>query len=205
MQNQLDGLQNQLTNLTDMLSRFVASNTASTLGSGTLPDQSEALIDVYEGEITLLVGKEAITFNLDQTSRYTANYNYMTANRIDVIELACEEYSQEVLGFSDVLNAFIAIDDEANFTEIDAITDDPRVTFLSSKQLLYESLYLLFRIIKIIRTKSVEELKVVEAKTIKSSIDEPPEVELKDLPPHLEYTFLEGDDKLPAKLRRLKG
>nr|GEW36905.1 reverse transcriptase domain-containing protein [Tanacetum cinerariifolium] len=31
-----------------------------------------------------------------------------------------------------------------------------------------------------------------------SSIDEPLEVELKDLPPHLEYTFLEGDDKLPV-------
>ncbi|GJW13564.1 reverse transcriptase domain-containing protein [Tanacetum coccineum] len=62
---------------------------------------SRALINVYEGEITLRVGKEAITFNLDQTSRYTANYNHMTANRIDVIELACEEYSQEVLGFSD--------------------------------------------------------------------------------------------------------
>nr|GFD52337.1 reverse transcriptase domain-containing protein [Tanacetum cinerariifolium] len=31
----------------------------------------------------------------------------------------------------------------------------------------------------------------------KSSIDEPPEVELKDLPPHLEYAFLERDDKLP--------
>ncbi|GJU79685.1 reverse transcriptase domain-containing protein [Tanacetum coccineum] len=54
---------------------------------------SRALIDVYEGEITLRVGKEAITFNLDQTSRYTANYHHMTANRIDVIELACEEYS----------------------------------------------------------------------------------------------------------------
>nr|GFD30019.1 reverse transcriptase domain-containing protein [Tanacetum cinerariifolium] len=27
-------------------------------------------------------------------------------------------------------------------------------------------------------------------------LDEPPEVELKDLPPHLEYAFLEGDDKL---------
>ncbi|GKA28823.1 hypothetical protein Tco_0715068 [Tanacetum coccineum] len=40
-----------------------------------------------------------------------------------------------------------------------------------------------------------EELKVVEAK---SSFDEPPEVELKDLPPHLEYAFLEGDDKLPV-------
>ncbi|GJX02113.1 hypothetical protein Tco_0186026 [Tanacetum coccineum] len=43
-----------------------------------------------------------------------------------------------------------------------------------------------------------KELKVVEAKTVKSSIDEPPEVELKDLPPHLEYAFLEGDDKLPV-------
>nr|GEU40256.1 reverse transcriptase domain-containing protein [Tanacetum cinerariifolium] len=34
------------------------------------------------------------------------------------------------------------------------------------------------------------------SKSDKSSIDEPPEVELKDLPPHLEYAFLEGDDKL---------
>ncbi|GKD26609.1 reverse transcriptase domain-containing protein [Tanacetum coccineum] len=48
---------------------------------------SLALIDVYEGEITLRVGREAITFNLDQTSRYTANYNHMTANRIDVIDM----------------------------------------------------------------------------------------------------------------------
>nr|GFB22630.1 reverse transcriptase domain-containing protein [Tanacetum cinerariifolium] len=31
-----------------------------------------ALIDVFEGELTLRVGKEAITFNLDQTSRYSA-------------------------------------------------------------------------------------------------------------------------------------
>ncbi|GKC66667.1 reverse transcriptase domain-containing protein [Tanacetum coccineum] len=62
-----------------------------------------ALIDVYEGELTLHVGKEAITFNLDQTSRYSSNYDDMTANRIDVIEMACEEYSQEVLSFSDVI------------------------------------------------------------------------------------------------------
>nr|GEZ66181.1 hypothetical protein [Tanacetum cinerariifolium] len=42
-----------------------------------------------------------------------------------------------------------------------------------------------------------KELKICEAKSEKSSIDEPLEVELKDLPPHLEYAFLEGDDKLP--------
>ncbi|GJS66576.1 hypothetical protein Tco_0681140 [Tanacetum coccineum] len=39
--------------------------------------------------------------------------------------------------------------------------------------------------------------KLCEAKTVESSVDEPPEVELKELPPHLEYAFLEGDDKLP--------
>nr|GEW55934.1 reverse transcriptase domain-containing protein [Tanacetum cinerariifolium] len=41
-----------------------------------------------------------------------------------------------------------------------------------------------------------KELNVEEIKTVKSSIDEPPELELKELPSYLEYTFLEGTDKL---------
>nr|GEW52754.1 reverse transcriptase domain-containing protein [Tanacetum cinerariifolium] len=43
-----------------------------------------------------------------------------------------------------------------------------------------------------------KELKICEAKSDKSSVDKPPEVELKDLPPHLEYEFLEGNDKFPV-------
>ncbi|GKA55664.1 reverse transcriptase domain-containing protein [Tanacetum coccineum] len=43
-----------------------------------------------------------------------------------------------------------------------------------------------------------KELHFEELKTIKSSIDDPPELELKDLPSHLEYAFLEGTDKLPV-------
>ncbi|GJU49985.1 reverse transcriptase domain-containing protein [Tanacetum coccineum] len=46
--------------------------------------------------------------------------------------------------------------------------------------------------------KIQNELKICKAKNDKSSIDEPPTVELKDLPPHLKYVFLEGDDKLPV-------
>ncbi|GJU32246.1 reverse transcriptase domain-containing protein [Tanacetum coccineum] len=42
-----------------------------------------------------------------------------------------------------------------------------------------------------------KELNVIEPKD-KSSIDEPPEVELKDLSPHLEYEFLEDNNKLPV-------
>nr|GEZ67636.1 hypothetical protein [Tanacetum cinerariifolium] len=50
-----------------------------------------------------------------------------------------------------------------------------------------------------------KELMVCEAKTIKSSVDEPPEVELKDLPPHLEYVFLESDNKLPVIIAKELG
>ncbi|GJW09645.1 reverse transcriptase domain-containing protein, partial [Tanacetum coccineum] len=191
-----------------------------------------ALMDVYEGELTLHVRKEAITFNLDQTSRYSSNYDDITANRIDVIELACEEYSQEVLGFSDLIvsgnptpyydliistssltltpfgdsdfllleeaNAFLALDDDPTSPEVDDSYYDSEGDILLFEAILNsdplppppnQGSYL---------PKIQKELKVYEAKTDKSSIDEPPEVELKDLPHHFEYAFLEGDDKLPV-------
>ncbi|GJY16859.1 reverse transcriptase domain-containing protein [Tanacetum coccineum] len=192
---------------------------------------SRALIDVYEGELTLRVDNEAITYNLDQTSRYSVNYNDMTANRIDVVELACEEYSQEVLGFSDVIasgnptpgydpivsnssptltpfgdsdfllleeaDAFLALADDPTSPEVDESYYDPEGDILILEALLNsdpspppnQGNYL---------PEIRKELKLCEAKTAKSSIDEPPEVELKDLPPHLEYAFLEDNNKLPV-------
>nr|GEU46145.1 reverse transcriptase domain-containing protein [Tanacetum cinerariifolium] len=66
---------------------------------GPTIETGRALIDVYEGELTLRVGKEAVTFNLDQTSRYSANYDVMSVNQIDLIDVTCEKYSQEVFGF----------------------------------------------------------------------------------------------------------
>nr|GFC18426.1 reverse transcriptase domain-containing protein [Tanacetum cinerariifolium] len=42
-----------------------------------------------------------------------------------------------------------------------------------------------------------KDLKVVEPKN-QSSDDEPPEVELKELPPHLEYAFLGDNEKWPV-------
>nr|GFB60768.1 reverse transcriptase domain-containing protein [Tanacetum cinerariifolium] len=153
-----------------------------------------ALIDVFEGELTLRVGKEAITFNLDQTSRYSANYNDITTKRIDVINMASEEYLQEVLGFlTDFLleevDAFFAIEDDPTSPEVDQsylntegdillleafMNDDPSLPLPNQGNYLPE-----------VR----KELKICEAKFDKSSMDEPPEVELKDLPPHLEYSL----------------
>nr|GEY93765.1 reverse transcriptase domain-containing protein [Tanacetum cinerariifolium] len=144
------------------------------------------LIDVFEGELTLRVGKEAITFNLDQTSRYPANYNDMTANRIDVIDMACEEYSDFLL---EEVDAFLSLEDDPTSLEVDQsyvdtegdiflleafLNDDPSLPPLIQGNYLPQ-----------VRT----ELKICEAKIDKSSIDEPPEVELKDLPLHLEHNF----------------
>nr|GEW60527.1 reverse transcriptase domain-containing protein [Tanacetum cinerariifolium] len=151
-----------------------------------------ALIDVFEGELTLHVGKEAITINLDQNSRYSANYNDMTANQIDVIDMACEEYSQEVLSFSDV----IASVNPTPYYDPIISTTSPTLTPFENNDFLLEEVDA-FLALKDDPTLP-KELKICEAKTNKSSIDEPPEVELKDLPPHLEYAFLEVDDKFPV-------
>ncbi|GJW76772.1 reverse transcriptase domain-containing protein [Tanacetum coccineum] len=199
---------------------------------------SRALIDVYEGEITLRVGKEAITFNLDQTSRYTANYNHMTANRIDVIDMACEEYSQEVLGFSNVISSgnptpyydpivstssptltpfgdsdfllfeeadsFLAIEDDPTSPEVDPTYYDPDGDILLLEAILNsdpsppppnQGNYF---------PETRKDLKICEA-TMNISVNSP-EVELKDLPPHLEYAFLRSHKRAIAwKLSDIKG
>ncbi|GJR91368.1 reverse transcriptase domain-containing protein [Tanacetum coccineum] len=90
-----------------------------------------ALINVYEGELTLRVGKEAVTFNLDQTSRYSSIYDN-SVNQIDVIEMACEEYSQEVLSFSNVIAMevdapppYLCSEDDPTSPEVDDSYYDP--------------------------------------------------------------------------------
>nr|GEV76167.1 reverse transcriptase domain-containing protein [Tanacetum cinerariifolium] len=59
-----------------------------------------ALIDVYGEELTLRVDDEAITFKVGQNSKYSYN-DIESINRVDIIDVACEEYVQEILGFSD--------------------------------------------------------------------------------------------------------
>nr|GEU92226.1 reverse transcriptase domain-containing protein [Tanacetum cinerariifolium] len=160
-----------------------------------------ALIDVFEEELTLRVGKEAITFNLDQTLRYSANYNDITAKRIGVIDMACEEYSQEVLSFSDVIakvDAFLALEDDPTSPEVDQSYVNTKGDILLLEAFLNDDPSLPPPNQGNEWPQVQKELKIYEAKTDKSSIDEPPKVELKDLPPHLEYAFLEEEEFEPA-------
>ncbi|GKF43762.1 hypothetical protein Tco_0130314, partial [Tanacetum coccineum] len=94
-------------------------------------------------------------------------------------------------------NAFLALEDDPTSPEVDDSYYEPDGDILILEAYLNDdpspppnqgNYFLEIR----------KELKVCEAKTDKYSIDEPPKVELKDLPPHLEYVFLDGDDKLPV-------
>nr|GEW71585.1 reverse transcriptase domain-containing protein [Tanacetum cinerariifolium] len=195
-----------------------------------------ALIDVHKGKLTLRIRNEAITYNLDQTSRYSANYNKMTANEIDVI---CEMYSQEVLNFSDVTtsvnptlyddpivsttsptlnpfgdsdfllfeeaDAFLGLEDDPNSPKFNPFYYDPEGDILLLEAILNSEPLPPLPNYKQYMPSYKKELKVCEAKTVKSSVDEPPEVELKDLPLHLEYAFLECDNKLPVIIAKELG
>ncbi|GJV46289.1 reverse transcriptase domain-containing protein [Tanacetum coccineum] len=150
---------------------------------------ARALIDVHGEELTLQVNDEAITFNVRHTSRYSYRYDDESVNRIDILSLLPllpltpfegGDFILEEIEACLTSNSIPPGIDDADFdTEGDILlhekllNDDPS-SLLPLKELNFEKL-----------------------KIIKSSIDDPPELELKDLPSHLEYAFLEDIDKLP--------
>ncbi|GKE32798.1 reverse transcriptase domain-containing protein, partial [Tanacetum coccineum] len=178
-----------------------------------------ALIDVYGEELTLRHDDEVVTFKVGQTSRYFYN-DAESINQIDVIDVACGEYAQEVLGFSEIstsgnptlkhiistssptltpfrdsdflleeTDAFLAIEDDSISPEIDDSYYDSEGDIRLLEEFLNDDPSY---------PPPLQELRFVEPKTKKSSIDDPLELELKDLPSHLEYAFLEGTAKLPV-------
>ncbi|GJX03248.1 hypothetical protein Tco_0189164 [Tanacetum coccineum] len=148
---------------------------------------------------------------------YSSTYDDMSINRIDVIDVACEEYSQEVLGFSNnssggnptttfepiISDSFLSftpfkesdfileeieafLKDDSISPEIDHADCDPEGDICLIEKLLNNDPF------------QLPPMDLKEVTKAKSSIEEPPELELKDLPSHLEYAYLEGTDKLPV-------
>nr|GEU53489.1 reverse transcriptase domain-containing protein [Tanacetum cinerariifolium] len=187
-----------------------------------------ALIDVYGEEVTLRVNDESITFNLNQTMRYSSTYDDTSMNKVDVIDIACEDFVQDVLYFqynpksssptlvsddlisecdsckepivkssSPTLTPFGESDffskeienflkDDSILTEIENSVFDLEGDILFIEKLLNEDPCQL----------PLMDLKLAEESKEKSSVEEPPELELKELPSHLEYAFLEDSNKL---------
>nr|GEV52557.1 reverse transcriptase domain-containing protein [Tanacetum cinerariifolium] len=191
---------------------------------------SRALIDVYGEEITLMINDESITFNLNQTIRYYSIYDDTLVNRVDVIDVTCEYFVQDVLDFQynpKSSNPTLISDDlisESDYCKVpivkyssltltpfresdfsldeieDFLNDDSIPTGIENpvydldgdimflEKLLNEDPCLLLQ----------KDLKLAKESKEKSSIKEPPELELKELPSHLKYAFLEDSNKLPV-------
>ncbi|GJR63881.1 reverse transcriptase domain-containing protein [Tanacetum coccineum] len=180
---------------------------------------ARALIDVHGEQMTLRHDDQSVTFKVGDTKTFSYN-TIESVNRIDVIDVACEEFTQEVLGFSNISESgnptptlepilstsppFLTpfrggefmleeieghLDDNSFLPGIDDADCDPEGDLLLLEKYLNNDP---------ISSLPPKEQKFEELKTVESSSDEPPELELKDLPPHLEYAFLEGTDKLPV-------
>nr|GEW50875.1 reverse transcriptase domain-containing protein [Tanacetum cinerariifolium] len=191
-----------------------------------------ALIDVYEGEITLRHDDQSLMLKCGDTPSISYN-NLQSLNKVDLIDATCEEFSQAVLGFTDDVStkvsspiyehivsnssqnltlfdasdfllleeadAFIVIDDEPISSNIDATYYDPEGDILILEALLNNDPKPLSDQKDFFLTLH-KDLKVVEPKN-QSKEDEPPEVELKELPPHLEYALLDYSPKVQSQRR----
>nr|GEV59069.1 reverse transcriptase domain-containing protein [Tanacetum cinerariifolium] len=190
-----------------------------------------ALIDVYEGEIILRHDDQSLTLKCGDMPSISYN-NLQSLNKVDLIDATCEEYSQEVLGFSNVVaNEFstphfepivsnssptLTPFNEGDFylEEIkDCLNNDSNPEEFEDSEFDIERDILILEALlnsdpepfpnqKHYFPEAHNDLKVVEPKNDKSSDDEPPEVELKELPPHLEYAFLDDySPKVPSQRR----
>nr|GEY77667.1 reverse transcriptase domain-containing protein [Tanacetum cinerariifolium] len=136
-----------------------------------------ALIDVYGEEITLRVNDKSITFKLNQTIRYSSTYDDTSVNRVDDIDIACEEFMQDVLDFHyNSKSSGPTMVSDASVSESD-----------SCKEPIVKS-----------SSPTLTPFGETEESKAKSFVEEPPELELKELPSHLEYAFLEDSNKLPV-------
>ncbi|GJR20330.1 reverse transcriptase domain-containing protein, partial [Tanacetum coccineum] len=145
---------------------------------------ARALIDVYGEELTLRVDDEAITFKV---------YSSTSGNPTPSLDLILSTSFPSLTPFEG--GGFILEEIEACLANdsiplgIDDADFDPEGDLLLLEKLLNTDPSSPF---------PLKELHFKEIKMIKSSIDDPPELKLKDLPSYLEYVFLEGTDKLPV-------
>nr|GEW48340.1 reverse transcriptase domain-containing protein [Tanacetum cinerariifolium] len=165
------------------------------------------------------VNDEAVTFNLNQTTRYSSTYDDLSINQFDIIDVAREDYAQEFLGFSNnssgvnpTLTSVPIISDSSlsltSFEGSDFILEEIKA-YLKDESISLEINHAncdlkgdICLIEKLLNDDPFQlppmDLKQEEVVKAKSSIKKPLELELKDLLSHLEYACLEGVDKLPV-------
>nr|GEX77435.1 reverse transcriptase domain-containing protein [Tanacetum cinerariifolium] len=141
------------------------------------------------------VNDEAVTFNLNQTTRYSSTYDDLSINRIDIIVVSREEYAQELIDFSN--NSLGG--NPTSISELIIFDSFPSLTLFEGSDFILEEIEAYLKDESISpEIDHADYLKQGEVVNARSSNEVPPKLELKDLPSHLEYAYLEGVDKLPV-------
>nr|GFA03153.1 hypothetical protein [Tanacetum cinerariifolium] len=142
-----------------------------------------ALIDVFKGSFEF--------FDTISSGNPTSYYDSI----VSATSLILSSFRNSDFLLEEV-DAFPAIEDEPTSSEFHQPYPDPEWDILLLEAFLNDDLSLPLLIQRNYLPEVRKELKICKAKSNKSSVDEPPVVELKALSPHLEYAFLEGDDNL---------
>nr|GEV01817.1 reverse transcriptase domain-containing protein [Tanacetum cinerariifolium] len=152
-----------------------------------------ALIDVFEGELTLReYSQEVISFfDMIAIGNPTPYYDLIVFTTSPTLTLF-----RNIDFLLEEVDVFLALKDDPTSPEVDQSYVDTGGENHLLEAFHNDDLSLPSPNQGNYLPQVRKELKICEAKIDKSSIDEPPEVELKDLTLHLEYAFLEGDDKL---------
>nr|GEW63708.1 reverse transcriptase domain-containing protein [Tanacetum cinerariifolium] len=177
-----------------------------------------ALIDIYGEEITLRVNDESIAFNLNHTMRYSFTYDDTFVNRVDVIDIACEDFVQDVLDFQyNPKSSSPTLVSDDSISESDACKEPIVKSSSPTLNPFGESDFFLEEIENFLNDDSIPtgienfvfdlegdilfiekllnedpchlpsmDLKLADESKEKSSVEEPPELELKELPSHIE-------------------
>nr|GEV70103.1 hypothetical protein [Tanacetum cinerariifolium] len=146
------------------------------------------LIDVYREEITLRVNDEAEYAQEMLSFSKSSSSGNPTSNSEPIISDSSPSLTP-FKGSDFILEEIEAyLKDDSVSPQIDHANYDPGGDICLIEKLLNNDPFQL----------SPMDLKQGEVAKAKSSIEEPPELELKDLPSHLEYAYLEGVDKLPV-------
>nr|GEX08623.1 reverse transcriptase domain-containing protein [Tanacetum cinerariifolium] len=116
-------------------------------------------------------------------------------SRVDVIDIACEEFVRDVLDFqynpkssSPTLVFDDSISESDSSKEPIVKSSSPTLTPFGESDFFLEEIEYFLNDVSIPTKESKE----------KSSVKEPPELVLKELPSHLEYALLEDSNKLPV-------
>ncbi|GKC75746.1 reverse transcriptase domain-containing protein [Tanacetum coccineum] len=150
---------------------------------------ARALIDVHGEQITLRQDDQSTTFKVGDTKTFSYNIIESSGNPTLTLEPILSTSPPSLTPFEG--GDFILEEIEACITSksippgIDDTDFDPKEDLLTLERLLNSDPS---------STLPPKEQKFEELKTVEPSSDELPELELKDLPPHLEYVFLKGTD-----------